>query len=103
ISTQPARYARCATCNEAYFPVHTLSPCGHDGEPTLHEFDAPGEVHSWTRSHSGGSSTLIAMADFMGGEIRVTAPVPGADSIAIGDRLTVRNTADGGFVLAPVG
>ena len=50
---------------------------------------------------SGDSVTLIAMADFLGGELRVTAPVSGADEVAIGDRLMVLASPDGAFFLAP--
>lgn len=100
---EPAQYARCPECGEAYFPVHTLTPCGHDAAPTLHPFGEPGEVYAWTRSHGSDGSVLIAMTDFLGGELRVTAPVTGAETVAIGDRLIVLSSEDGGFVLAPEG
>jgi hypothetical protein len=41
------------------------------------------------------------MADFLDGELRVTAPVLGADAVAIGDRLTVVTGGDLPFALAP--
>ncbi|HEY4153236.1 MAG TPA: hypothetical protein VGM38_07930, partial [Pseudolysinimonas sp.] len=82
-------------------PRHELSPCGHDAEPDLVAFDGPGEVYSWTRTH-GEAGTVIAMTDFLGGELRVTAPVIGSDAVAIGDRLDVLSAPDGAFVLAAV-
>jgi uncharacterized OB-fold protein len=96
-----AVYARCPVCNEATFPVHTMSPCGHSIEPLLLPLEEAGEVFSWTRTHQADGVTTIAMTDFLGGELRVTAPVLGVDEIAIGDRLVVLTSADGGFVLAP--
>lgn len=98
--TQPAQYARCPECGVPYFPVHTLTPCGHDTEPALHALDAPGAVYAWTRSHGADGPVLIAMTDFLGGELRVTAPIVDLDEIAVGDELVVRSTEDGGFVLA---
>jgi uncharacterized OB-fold protein len=86
---EPALYARCPVCDQATFPVHALSPCGHEAAPLLVPFDDAGEVFSWTRTHS---------AD---GVMMVTAPVLGATEIAIGDRLRVRNTSDGAFFLVP--
>jgi uncharacterized OB-fold protein len=95
-----AQYARCSVCDEAYFPLHTLTPCGHSAPPSLHSFTEPGEVYAWTRSHGSGGAVLIAMADFLDGDIRVTAPVPGVDAIAVGDHLTVLTSEDGSFILA---
>ena len=97
----PAVYARCPICNEATFPVHQLSPCGHDADPVIAPLDESGEVFSWTRTHQADGVTTIAMADFLGGELRVTAPVHDVDEIAIGDSLAVRSDADGGFFLVP--
>jgi len=96
-----ARYARCVVCGTAYFPVHVLAPCGHSEEPTLHAFDEAGVVYSWTRSHGADGAVPIAMADFLDGELRVTAPVVGADEVAIGDLLVVRLAEQPPFVLAP--
>jgi len=98
---EPAVYARCPICNQATFPVHTLSPCGHEVEPILVPFEDVGEVFSWTRTHQAGGATPIAMTDFLGGELRVTAPVLGVDNVAIGDRLVVLESTDGAFFLAP--
>jgi uncharacterized OB-fold protein len=97
---EPARFARCPVCNEASFPRHALSPCGHDAEPVLFPFGHAGEVYSWTRTHSSAGATVIAMTDFLGGELRVTAPVIDLDEVAIGDRLVVLSGTDGSFVLA---
>jgi uncharacterized OB-fold protein len=100
---EPALYALCPICDQATFPIHDLSPCGHEAEPVLIPFDDVGEVFSWTRTHGADGPTPIAMTDFLGGELRVTAPVLGVTDIAIGDRLLVRNSADGAFFLVPAG
>lgn len=99
---EPARYARCPVCDQPTFPVHVLSPCGHEVPPVLVPFDDIGEVFSWTRTHGSEGPTAIAMTDFLGGELRVTAPVLGTSEIAIGDRLRIRNASDGAFFLIPV-
>ena len=98
---EPAVYARCPICDHATFPVHTLSPCGHDAEPILSPLEDAGEVFSWTRTHQANGVTPIAMTDFLGGELRVTAPVLGVDEVAIGDRLVLLESTDGAFFLAP--
>lgn len=95
----PATYARCPACNQLTFPVHELSPCGHDADPVLVPFDEVGTVFSWTRTHQGDDVTVIAMTDFLDGDLRVTAPVVGVSRIAIGDELAVRSTDDGAFFL----
>jgi hypothetical protein len=70
------------------FPVLPLSPCGHDDPPTLQPLDVAGQVHSWTRMATQGEpDTLLAMVDFLDGQLRVIAPVVGVDEIRIGDRL----------------
>ncbi len=98
---ETAVYARCPVCDEVTFPVHALSPCGHEAEPILASLEDAGEVFSWTRTHQGDSVTPIAMTDFLGGGLRVTAPVLGVDEVAIGDRLIVLASPDGAFFLAP--
>ena len=98
---KPAVYARCPICNELSFPVHPLSPCGHEAEPILARFEDAGEVFSFTRTHQADGVTPIAMTDFLGGELRVTAPVLDVDDVAIGDRLIVLESDDGAFFLAP--
>ena len=100
---EPARYARCPTCQEASFPRHELSPCGHDAEPELFLFEGRGDVYSWTRTHGNGSPSIIAMTDFLGGELRVTATVIDREEIKIGDRLVVLSRDDGSFVLSASG
>ena len=99
---EPAVYARCPVCGHATFPVHALSPCGHEAEPIVAPLDDAGEVFSWTRTHQADGVTPIAMTDFLGGELRVTAPVVGVNEVAIGDRLVVLASANGDFFLAPV-
>lgn len=94
----PARYARCPDCGDLSFPQHLLLPCGHDGPPELVPFVEPGEVYSWTRTH-GDDGTLLAMADFLGGDLRVTARVEGADAVSIGDPVVVLARDDGSFSL----
>jgi uncharacterized OB-fold protein len=96
----PAHYARCPVCREVSFPRHVLSPCGHDAEPELFALADAGEVYSWTRTHTAGVATVIAMTDFLNGELRVSAPVIDRDEVAIGDRLVVLSSEDGSFVLA---
>jgi uncharacterized OB-fold protein len=98
---EPAFYARCPVCDQSTFPVHELSPCGHDSAPLLVPLNDVGEAFSWTRTHGTNGVTPIAMVDFIGGELRVTAPVLGPTEIAIGDRLVVRNAPDGTFFLVP--
>ena len=98
---EPARYARCSVCGEAYFPVHALTPCGHDGVPTVYPFTESGEVYAWTRSYGADGSVLIAMTDFLDGDLRVTAPVKEAESVEIGDRLVVLTSDGSDFMLAP--
>lgn len=96
-----AVFARCPVCAEATFPVHELPPCGHDAGPVLAPLEEAGEVFSWTRTHQGDDVTAIAMTDFLGGELRITAPVLGATDIAIGDHLRAMSAPDGAFFLVP--
>ena len=98
---EPTSFARCPVCGEYTFPVHSLSPCGHDVDPILETLTEAGEVFSWTRTHASGVTTPIAMTDFLGGVLRITAPVLGVDEVAIGDRLVVLANADGAFFLVP--
>jgi uncharacterized OB-fold protein len=97
-------YATCPVCGAVTFPVHELSPCGHSAAPELHPLTVAGEVFSWTRTHGEQGPTVLAMADFLGGAIRVTAPVLDAGDVQIGDRLVVRSGSGLPFVLvAPAG
>jgi len=67
-------------------PVLSISPCGHDGEPEILPLTSAGTVYSHTRVWASDKvSTVIVMADFLEGELRVAAPLLGADDIAIGD------------------
>jgi uncharacterized OB-fold protein len=100
-ATTPAEYAVCTVCGTPYFPVHPLSPCGHDGEPSLRAFDTAGTVYSWTLAHGPDGSTPMAMVDFLDGALRVTAPVVGTDAVTIGDRMSVHLADDPPFVLTP--
>jgi uncharacterized OB-fold protein len=92
-------YATCPECGAVTFPVHQLSPCGHSAPPELHPLTEEGEVFSWTRTYGEHGPTVLAMADFLGGAIRVTAPVLDAAEVQIGDRLLVRGASDLPFVL----
>jgi uncharacterized OB-fold protein len=98
-----ADYATCPVCGAVSFPVHELAPCGHSAEPELRPLTEEGEVFSWTRTYSEGGATVLAMTDFLGGAIRVTAPVLDASEVQIGDRLVVRRTSDLPFVLLTAG
>jgi hypothetical protein len=72
------------------FPVLPQSPCGHEVEPVLAPLDEPGLVYSWTRvSIDDGTTEIIAMADFLEGRLRVTAPVLEGD-VAIGSSVVLR-------------
>jgi uncharacterized OB-fold protein len=82
-------YSRCPECGDATFPAQTLSPCGHLNTAEEVPFTDEGVVYSWTRTHESDEHVLLAMADFLGGALRVTAPVLAATSIAIGDRVRI--------------
>jgi uncharacterized OB-fold protein len=103
MSREVAQYGKCPVCGYLMLPVLELSPCGHDGPPELLALDEEGVVYSWTRVGGGETSRLMAMVDFLGGELRVTAPVTGAESISIGDRVLVSVGEDTPFTLHPVG
>lgn len=78
----------CPECGYRMVPVLTPPPCGHDVDPVRAPLDATGTVYAWTRVWSGdGASTLMAMVDFFDGGLRVTAPVMGADDIAVDNRV----------------
>ena len=101
LDLEPTFFARCPVCAQYTFPAHPLSPCGHEARPILEPLTEAGAVYSWTITHSSGVTTPIAMTDFLGGKLRVTAPVLGVDDVAIGDRLVVLANADGAFFLVP--
>lgn len=98
----PVQYGVCSTCGYLIFPVTVLQPCGHEGTPELRELDAEGVVYSWSRSWTGReTSVLIAMADFLDGGLRITAPVIGTESVAIGELLRAKSAGEGRFELRP--
>jgi uncharacterized OB-fold protein len=70
-------------------PVLDRSPCGHGDRPDIEELVASGTVYSWTVFRLGETPTTIAMADFLDGGLRVTAPVVSATEVAIGDEVVV--------------
>ena len=84
-------------------PVLELPPCGHDGPTAVMPLESIGIVYSWTVTHTSGSPELMAMADFLDGMLRITAPVSGADTIAIGDSVRVYRGEATPIVIAPIG
>lgn len=105
MTQEQIEYGACTTCGYLSFPILALSPCGHEGEQARRPFEGDGEVYSWSRSWTGREeSVLIAMADFLDGSIRVTAPMVDAEDISIGDRVdVVARGSDGAFGLRPAG
>lgn len=81
-------------------PVLPLSPCGH-GEPAeLVELTDRGVVYSWTIvAEPNGEDTVMVMADFLDGGLRLTSPLAGADRVAIGDHVVVEHGNETPFVL----
>lgn len=78
----------CPTCGMRMVPILALPPCGHETPPTIAPLDGPGVVYSWTRLWpSPDTSKLMVMADFLDGDLRITAPLVAADTVAIGDRV----------------
>jgi uncharacterized OB-fold protein len=63
-----------------------------------------GVVYSWTRVWVGKDSQgqVLAMADFLDGRLRVTAPVLEASEIEIGDRVEVTSGVDTPLALRAV-
>ena len=85
---EPPTVGTCPVCGTRMFPILSFPPCGHDATPTIGPLDTPGIVYSWTRVWpSADSSRLMVMADFFDGDLRITAPLVGTDTIAIGDRV----------------
>jgi uncharacterized OB-fold protein len=82
-------YGRCPTCEHLMLPVLDRSPCGHGVNPVVAELTETGTVYSWTIFRLAESPRVIAMADFFGGDLRVTAPLLGATEVAIGDSVVV--------------
>jgi uncharacterized OB-fold protein len=81
-------YGSCPVCGYVMFPLLPQLPCGHDQNPTLTSLDEPGVVYSWTTVWRGEDQpdNVIAMADFLGGQLRITAPVLSGE-VAIGDKV----------------
>jgi uncharacterized OB-fold protein len=83
------------------FPILGLPPCGHEAPPSIAPLDTPGVVYSWTRVWATPeTSRIMVMADFLDGDIRITAPLVGADTVAIGDRVHAVVGTDTPVVLA---
>jgi uncharacterized OB-fold protein len=86
VSDERPNVGTCPTCGMRMVPVLDLPPCGHDAQPSIAPLDEPGIVYSWTRLWSSAeASQLMVMADFFDGGLRITAPLMGADAVAIGD------------------
>jgi uncharacterized OB-fold protein len=101
---QSPEYGECPVCGYRMVPVLDLSPCGHDAETIVRALDAEGTIYSWTRLWtSAESSTLVAMADFLDGTLRIAAPVGATDSIEIGDRVVARRGDNTPLELTPTG
>ncbi len=81
-------YGECRVCGALTLPVLAMAPCGHDEPPIVRPLTAPGVVYSWTRT-GGAAPTLLALVDFLGGALRVAAPVTGMETVAIGDHVLV--------------
>lgn len=98
-------YGTCPTCGYVMLPVLPLSPCGHDDQPVLTPLDEPGVVYSWTTVRPGEEEPgkTLAMADFLDGRLRVTAPVLDGGGVAIGDQVKVTIGWDTPFGLYRVG
>ena len=99
--TDELSYIRCPACGHAAFPEHALPTCGHAGPGTSYSFTEEGQVYAWTRVHGAGGTTLLAMADFLDGEVRVTAPLVGTAEVSVGDRVRVRRGAELPYELVP--
>lgn len=97
-------YGRCPACGYVMFPLLTTSPCGHDREPDLVPLDEPGVVYSWTRVWKGEDEPgdVLAMADFLGGRLRVTAPMLDVEGTTIGARVRLVTGRDTDYALVAV-
>lgn len=101
MSEQHPKVGTCPTCGMRMVPVLELPPCGHDSPPSIVPLDGPGVVYSWTRLWSSAeSSQLMVMADFFDGGLRITAPLVGAETVAIGDRVHAFTGTETPVVLA---
>ncbi len=97
-------YGTCPACRYVMLPILPLSPCGHDDQPVLTPLTESGIVYSWTAvQRTLEESTTLAMADFLEGRLRITAPIIDSAEIAIGDRVRVTLGRDTPFGLYRVG
>lgn len=94
-------YGRCTECGYLTLPVPQLSPCGHAAAVTTKPLTEPGEVYSWTRLRLGETDRLMVMVDFFGGDLRVTAPLVGAESVSIGDWVRLIPSTENPYVFEP--
>lgn len=89
----PLQYGRCPACGYLTFPPLAANPCAHDDPAVLAPLEAPAVVYSFTRAwHSDTASTLLVMADLFDGALRVSAPLRGAEEVAIGDGVRLRRS-----------
>ena len=95
-------YGTCPVCGYVMLPVLAMSPCGHSAEPVLAPLDGVGVVYSWTRVWSDETAQTLAMADFLDGRLRITAPVLGSGEVAIGDLVTASSGDDTPIAISPV-
>lgn len=85
MTDEQPKVGTCPTCGTRMFPILSLPPCGHDSTPSIAPLDTTGVVYSWTRVWmSPDTSRLMVMADFLDGDLRITAPLVGTDTIVIG-------------------
>lgn len=87
MTSEAVAHGTCPECGSLMLPVLDLLPCGHDGPALVSPLTDVGTVYSWTRVWVGEQPRLMAMVDFLDGALRVTAPLVGTTSVAIGDRV----------------
>ena len=103
MSEERPKVGTCPTCGMRMVPVLELPPCGHDATPSIAPLDSPGVVYSWTRIWSSAdASTLMVMADFFDGGLRITAPLVGAEHVEIGDQVNAVVGTETPVVLAAI-
>ena len=87
---EAVEYGTCPVCGYLMLPVLAQSPCGHEQAPLVAPMGEVGSVYSWTRVWlDADAGRLLAMADFLDGRLRVTAPLLDADAVSIDDRVRV--------------
>lgn len=100
---QSPEYGECPICGYRMIPILELSPCGHDAETIVRTLDSEGIIYSWTRLWATPESgTVVAMADFLDGTLRIAAPVS-VDSVEIGDSVVARRGEVTPLALVPTG